>query len=1167
MEFVQAIQNYDIIFLSECWINSKTSITLDNYTCFKKTRKRKKRAKRDSGGLCIFVKNKLAHLFTNINWSYEDGIVLKIKNEFNPLQKHIYFIFTYMKPSSSSRNNLTNDLENYDLLYEKICELRKEGEIILIGDLNARTGNLNDLLDDDVLNPESHLFNEYVVDNDLCIDESDLIVTETQIERFNEDTKTNDFGHRIINICQMSGLLICNGRMEGDKQEGKFTYIDKKGKSTIDYAIISKGLIKFVKEFHVQSPTVFSDHSPIVLNLKDLNLCKNQQDNSTNTSPSLSNNKKYIWNDTKFDEFTSRMNNEFSTTHLISIIDVLDSRENTNKEIIDECINGLNNVLDYAAQPFTSNKKSVPQMYPSKTKHNNKWYDTECKDMKKSFDIAIQLYQHTNDKNDLENLCNIRNSYRKLCRKKSNQYNTSLANDLVALSYENPKLFWKKVKKKHNITPSSCDFHSYFKNLYESQLSEVSDNIKLKLLEHEMTEETNNNAFLDSEISISEIEKALKKLNNNKSPGNDNIINELLKNNTAIFKKALLCVFNAILNYGYFPNSWATGLIIPIYKKGNTEIAENYRGITLLSCMGKLFTNILNNRLNKWAENNSKFDQFQYGFRENKSTIDAMFILQSNVELLLCQKKALYVSFIDFRKAFDSTNHSALWYKLHENGVSSKLINLIKDMYSKMQLGVKSCISKPTSACCINESNKNDFTLCNTCMNSCYFSPQAGVFQGESLSPFLFTMYLNDINNYMKSDPDVGMSIYQFFIILLLFADDMVLFSDNRVGLQKGLDRLHSYCIDWGLQVNIDKTKCMVFKHGGKTNILDKWFYNGNAIETVSTFRYLGFVFSSSGRFKKGIENLSLQGHRAMFSMAASIDNFTIMHPKMKISFFDSLVKSVICYGCEIWGFSEAKKLDTLHLKFLKQTLRVRKSTPNCYIYKECDVLPLYVTRLLRIIKFWLKIISMDNSNPVKIIYNTTLELNRMDNPAISCHWTSTVKNILYSNGFGYIWDSQYSIIDVHFFNTFKTRIIDCFWQNNQSEINSLSVNRLYRHLNSNGCFYLTQIPDTYIRTALTKLRLGSHNFNIERGRWRKLELIDRICFSCGEIEDEYHVVMCCTKYDDLRQKYLPSSLFKKPSMLKFINYLNCENKAKLKKLGIFLHWVYARYEKDEIYG
>ena len=89
-----------------------------------------------------------------------------------------------------------------------------------------------------------------------------------------------------------------------------------------------------------------------------------------------------------------------------------------------------------------------------------------------------------------------------------------------------------------------------------------------------------------------------------------------------------------------------------------------------------------------------------------------------------------------------------------------------------------------------------------------------------------------------------------------------------------------------------------------------------------------------------------------MFNMISSIDNFSTMFPKMKISLFNSLVKSVICYGCEIWGFSEAKKLDTLYLKFLKQTLKVRKSTPNSFIYKECDVLPLYVTRIFRIINY-----------------------------------------------------------------------------------------------------------------------------------------------------------------------------------------------------------------------
>ena len=82
------------------------------------------------------------------------------------------------------------------------------------------------------------------------------------------------------------------------------------------------------------------------------------------------------------------------------------------------------------------------------------------------------------DENDFRQLCFTRNSYRKLCRKKRNKYNINLAYDLVTLSKENAKLFWKKVKIKHKITNSSCDFHSYFKNLFESQVSEVSDEIK-----------------------------------------------------------------------------------------------------------------------------------------------------------------------------------------------------------------------------------------------------------------------------------------------------------------------------------------------------------------------------------------------------------------------------------------------------------------------------------------------------------------------------------------------------------------------------------------------------------------------------------------------------------------------------------------------------------------
>ena len=239
----------------------------------------------------------------------------------------------------------------------------------------------------------------------------------------------------------------------------------------------------------------------------------------------------------------------------------------------------------------------------------------------------------------------------------------------------------------------------------------------------------------------------------------------------------------------------------------------------------------------------------------------------------------------------------------------------LKDMYLKIKLCVKSNFDNmKTNDCqCVDKNTKtSDFcTLCNfDDINTCFFSPKAGVCQGESLSPFLFSLFLNDINSYMREDPNVGLSFYQIYIILLLFADDMVLFSESRQGLQQGLNRLYNYCVDWGLNVNASKTKCLVFRKGGKSNSKDKWFYDNEPLETVSCFKYLGFVFSASGKFKVGIENVLCKGKRALFKMLSNIDDFDSMYPNIQISLFNSLVASVLSYGCEVWGFAEAKKIE-----------------------------------------------------------------------------------------------------------------------------------------------------------------------------------------------------------------------------------------------------------------
>ena len=221
----------------------------------------------------------------------------------------------------------------------------------------------------------------------------------------------------------------------------------------------------------------------------------------------------------------------------------------------------------------------------------------------------------------------------------------------------------------------------------------------------------------------------------------------------------------------------------------------------------------------------------------------------------------------------------------------------------------------------------------------------------------------------------------------------------------------------------------------------------------------------------------------------------------------------------------------------------------------------------MRIINYWLKILSLNEKSPVKKIYNIALQLNELENTRPASFWVENIKNILYKYGFGYVWENQNYVDDIIFIDQFKNTIIDCFWQTNNAEINDLSHNRLYRHLSTESSDYLEKLPNNFLRISITRLRLGSHYFMVERGRWKKLDYIDRICFDCNEVEDEFHVIMCCKKYNDLRKKYLPDFLYKRPSMYKLVSFLNSNDLKNIKSIGFFIYNVFIRYEKNELYA
>ena len=122
--------------------------------------------------------------------------------------------------------------------------------------------------------------------------------------------------------------------------------------------------------------------------------------------------------------------------------------------------------------------------------------------------------------------------------------------------------------------------------------------------------------------------------------------------------------FNSILDTGHFPEQWSVGCICPIYKnKGDRADVQNYRPITILSCLGKLFTSILNSRLNDYLEESMILSENQAGFRQQYSTSDHIFSLYALIELLKSQKQKLFCCFVDFSSAFDSVWRIGLWKK------------------------------------------------------------------------------------------------------------------------------------------------------------------------------------------------------------------------------------------------------------------------------------------------------------------------------------------------------------------------------------------------------------------------------------------------------------------------------------------------------------------------
>ena len=351
------------------------------------------------------------------------------------------------------------------------------------------------------------------------------------------------------------------------------------------------------------------------------------------------------------------------------------------------------------------------------------WFGKNCKKARKQFHSARYQYKLRKDLQTKQNLKIASKTYKTTVRQYHKKIKIDAVKTLKNLKHSNPRRYWQILngKNKNKVEATADSLFDFYKNINYDVTGE-NTNVTNSTQDESQQEQTNEE--LTTLFTIDEIKTAIKKLKNNKASSIDLILNEHLKTLSQMLSPILVNLFNLIFDTGIFPETWTLGMINPIYQnKGDIKDPSNYRPITLLSCLGKVLSAVLNTRIQNYIEENHLLNDCQSGFRKDHSTTDNIFILHNLIDLVCKGKKNLFCAFIDLKQAFDKVWRDGLWEKLILHNIKGKCLRIIKKIYDN----IKSCV--------LLNGSKTDF-----------FISHIGVRQGgENLSPLLFNLFLNDI--------------------------------------------------------------------------------------------------------------------------------------------------------------------------------------------------------------------------------------------------------------------------------------------------------------------------------------------------------------------------------------------------------------------------------------
>ena len=416
-------------------------------------------------------------------------------------------------------------------------------------------------------------------------------------------------------------------------------------------------------------------------------------------------------------------------------------------------------------------------------------------------------------------------------------------------------------------------------------------------------------------FTLSELCTALKQLKRGKAPDASSICAEMLQSGGSNLRNTILTCFNEIIKpQGDTPLEWRKTLIKVLHKSGDARYPQNYRPIASIPLLYKLFSRLIYNRLEPILDPEQSFDQA--GFRKQRATVDHLFTTTLVQDIADEWRVPVWVAAVDFKKAFDSVTHDALWSSLREQRVPGGYIELLQKLYQE-QVGVVR-----------TERLSKEFRI------------EKGVKQGDPLSSLLFNSASERVMRKLKCDWEDGdygirMSSSDEKLSNLRFADDILLLSHSLESIAKMIAHLSMEAKKSGLVLHPDKTKILHNNWAKTRNIPTHTNANGMQIEvlkTDETTKYLGRKLSFSDPHRVELESRISCAWRKFYVLKHEL---TGKHYSLndRLRLFHGTVTPTALYGCETWALSSEleHRLRKTQRQMLRMILRVprRMSAEN----------------------------------------------------------------------------------------------------------------------------------------------------------------------------------------------------------------------------------------------